>query len=570
MADNIVRHNNEVMRTGKILVQEEPIKDVTTGKIKYFTAYKAPLFDNNEKIIGTLGTSIDITTEKEAESTKEELRKVQVEIETQKKFKKLAYQVAHDISSPLSSLLAQIKLGAIDIPEELRIILRDNATRAINIASGLINRYKPNYEEGSDKEIPKPVMITLALSQSLGEKEGQFKDRSINFTSDFSSDSTFAVIDVEPSSFMRMMSNLLNNAVEASAGKNGAVCLGLRVDDNSVIITVQDNGKGMSKEVVNKILGDEAVATDKKEGHGIGLTQIRDTLKRDHGELTIDSELGKGTKIILTFPKTVMPEWIATDIKLNKGDTVIVLDDEPSVHEAWDACFRKLLNYVQLKHFTNGDDAISFINNFPEKNKLFMLTDYELLEQMLTGVEVIKKVNIERAILVTSHYAEEEVCNLVIENGIKLLPKQLVAEIPIEICEANNDKKCDKGKAKKNKATKSKAEKVDALVADDNRDMANTFGRVLESQGKKADLYYKPDDLLKNMFKYDKDIMIWIDHEFKGSKLNGFDIAKQLHEQGFTRLYLLSGRRFEKGEVPDYLTAILKTDTDDIFKLAAS
>jgi len=53
------------------------------------------------------------------------------------------------------------------------------------------------------------------------------------------------------------------------------------------------------------------------------------------------------------------------------------------------------------------------------------------------------------------------------------------------------------------------------------------------------------------MFKYDKDIMIWIDHEF-------------------TRLYLLSGRRFEKGEVPDYLTAILKTDTDDIFKLAAS
>ena len=72
------------------------------------------------------------------------------------------------------------------------------------------------------------------------------------------------------------------------------------------------------------------------------------------------------------------------------------------------------------------------------------------------------------------------------------------------------------------------------------------------------------------MFKYDKDIMIWIDHEFKGSKLNGFDIAKQLHEQGFTRLYLLSGRRFEKGEVPDYLTAILKTDTDDIFKLAAS
>ncbi|CAL7961428.1 hypothetical protein GAMM_220005 [Gammaproteobacteria bacterium] len=58
--------------------------------------------------------------------------------------------------------------------------------------------------------------------------------------------------------------------------------------------------------------------------------------------------------------------------------------------------------------------------------------------------------------------------------------------------------------------------------------------------------------------------------EFKSSKLNGFDVAKQLHEQGFTRLYLLSGRTFEKGKVPGYLTVIMKTDTDAIFKLVDS
>ncbi|CAL7964394.1 hypothetical protein GAMM_90007 [Gammaproteobacteria bacterium] len=100
--------------------------------------------------------------------------------------------------------------------------------------------------------------------------------------------------------------------------------------------------------------------------------------------------------------------------------------------------------------------------------------------------------------------------------------------------------------------------------------MANTEGSLFESNGKKVDIYYNPDDLLNNALKYDKDVIVCVDHEFEGNKLNGFDIAKQLHEQGFTRLYLFSGRRFEKGKIPDYLTAIMKTDIDAITKLAES
>jgi len=79
---------------------------------------------------------------------------------------------------------------------------------------------------------------------------------------------------------------------------------------------------------------------------------------------------------------------------------------------------------------------------------------------------------------------------------------------------------------------------------------------------------FKPESFLNNLSKYDKDTIMLIDHEFKGSKLNGFDVAKQLHEQGFTRLYLFSGRDFEKDMIPDYLSVILKTDIDALSKLA--
>ncbi len=41
-----------------------------------------------------------------------------------------------------------------------------------------------------------------------------------------------------------------------------------------------------------------------------------------------------------------------------------------------------------------------------------------------------------------------------------------------------------------------------------------------------------------------------IDHEFKGSALNGFDVLKQLHKRGFTKLCLFSGRTFGKNEIP--------------------
>jgi len=51
--------------------------------------------------------------------------------------------------------------------------------------------------------------------------------------------------------------------------------------------------------------------------------------------------------------------------------------------------------------------------------------------------------------------------------------------------------------------------------------------------------------------------------------MNGIDLAKQLHEAGYTKLYLLSGTTFKKGETPDYLTVLLKGDMDALMQLGA-
>ncbi|CAL7959834.1 Sensor protein [Gammaproteobacteria bacterium] len=554
MAENIIQHHKEVITTKRSLAIEETFRDVTTGQVKSCNAYIAPLYDDYGKIIGTLGTSLDTTAEKEA-------ARLKIENERQKEIIKISDQVSHDIRSPARTIYAMVENNAEKIPEEIRIPLRETAASIIDVASSLIGRYEKD-KAASGLEEQKPIIVSLSLMQILSEKRVQNTGLLIDFTEDYSHDSMLAFIKVQPSHFKRMISNLFNNAIEALEGKKGTVHLSLSIDEikKDVKIIIQDNGKGMSEETANKIKSGATVATDKKEGHGIGLTQIRETIELNRGKFDVVSKLGEGTKMILTFPMAIPPQWLAKDIKLNEGDTVIILDDDPAMHGIWDMYFKKYKNDIQLKHFIIGKEAINFINTFPEKNKIYLLADKELMKQDgLTGMDVIKQTNLERATLVTSHYADIEVQKFAAESGIGILPKDLATEASIEICKANE--KC---------SPVAEAEKVNLVIADDSEMMCDTVVRVVKTKNKNADKYCNPDNFLKNVHKYDKDTIMLVDHEFKGSALSGFDVLKQLREHGFTRLYLFSGREFEKNEIPDYLTVIMKTDIDTLMKLIES
>ena len=84
-----------------------------------------------------------------------------------------------------------------------------------------------------------------------------------------------------------------------------------------------------------------------------------------------------------------------------------------------------------MKHFTLGEEAIDFINKFPAREQIFLLTDFELLKQDLNGLHVIERTKIERSILVTSHYNSLKIRELAIKNGTEILPKPLAQEVPL-------------------------------------------------------------------------------------------------------------------------------------------
>ncbi len=469
------------------------------------------------------------------------------------KINKLAAQVVHDIRSPLASL-KMVVTTMHDIPEMERITLRSAVNNMEDIANQLLNKYEPKESLLSINETnAEPILLSASLLQILSQKKYQYKNTAVKFDYEFGDDSNFAFINIISSAFNRMISNLINNSVDAFKGGSGHVVLKLKVSDESATVIIEDNGKGMSQELINKIMNNEVITEGKDDGHGLGLTQVRETLQHSLGTLQINSTLGKGVQVVLTFPRVKQPNWVADTIYLNSDDTVIILDDDRSIHNAWAARFHSETPNVILKHFTFGQDAIDYIGHLSpdEKDKVFLLTDFELLKQEFNGLQIVEQVKITRSILVTSHYANFEVQQMANATKTKILPKELAFSVTIKVARPESLKQLD--------------DKIQVVIVDDDIVFANVLAKFAFKHCN-VDKYNNPEDFLKNLDKYDHDTKICLDNNYNNSIMKGTTVAKTLHEKGYTYLYIISGNEFDT--LPEYLTSIRKDDIESFKAIA--
>ncbi|GAC1391024.1 MAG: hypothetical protein NVS4B11_14940 [Ktedonobacteraceae bacterium] len=122
----------------------------------------------------------------------------------------------------------------------------------------------------------------------------------------FEIDDTALNIRVPLLSIQPIIENAFVHGLEPSE-RPGQFLLSVQRAREYVVISVQDNGIGISSEQVHKLLADEADDSDHWSAHttGLGLTQVRDRLRYYYGEkcqLVIESELGSGTTVRLLLP----------------------------------------------------------------------------------------------------------------------------------------------------------------------------------------------------------------------------------------------------------------------------
>jgi signal transduction histidine kinase len=101
--------------------------------------------------------------------------------------------------------------------------------------------------------------------------------------------------------FRRMYFNLIMNAVDAmSHQKVGVLRTTARLEGDRVVMQVTDDGAGMMPDKKQQLLTDKETLDG--ELHSLGFVFVRQTVDELDGELSIDSELGKGTTITIRFP----------------------------------------------------------------------------------------------------------------------------------------------------------------------------------------------------------------------------------------------------------------------------
>jgi len=555
--------DREIMQTGKPAILEETI--TTPAGVRIYLSQKQPLICTEGNVIGMLGFAMDITEIKNKQQRAEaEKEKYQKEIDHYKnltqqhsKFQQIANQVAHDIVSPLSALSTIISMLR-DIPEQHRITLKQAATRIEDITNDLLKHYRTPDAKNAEADKEMDIFFTyLGLREILSEKRVEYHSLPITFSHKIGPGAHFAFIQVSSNAFRRMLSNLINNAVEAMEGKTGTIQIQLTETTKNVVLTIADNGKGISPEVRDKILGGIPVTDDKKKSHGIGLCQVRDTLEQSNATLDIESD-ESGTKIILTFPRSHAPGWATTKLTFRANQTILILDDDPFIHGAWDARFAKILAAnpeMQLMHFTNGSELLDFLAPLDpaEKNKFYLLSDHELIDQEMHGLNVISHSKLNNATLVTSHYTNQHVLAFANELHIPILPKRLAPKVPIQIVPLKPDQH--------NQPDQSQLSKTDVILLDDSQVFADSI--IFRLVHRKVAHYLDPRVFIAECDDYAKDTPVCIDNHFGiGIPFDGVEVAAQLHARGFTRLFIVSGGHFDENSLPEYVTLIKKMDLD--------
>lgn len=450
----------------------------------------------------------------------------------------MAVQVAHDIRSPASAIMMLAK-ESINLPEEQRISLREAASRVEDIANNLLSDYQSDKKSSSEQTL----MLYPAIAAIISEKRAQYRNKALDIALHAQQEAYFAHIQANDSEFKRMLSNLINNAIEAVAPEQTPhIVLELKTQGQQLFLSIRDNGQGIAPKTL-KMIKAGTHASSKKQGFGLGLKQAREFMLSQQGKLDIQSKLQAGTTIVLEFKKIITPCYLAEEISVFANSEVVILDDDAAIHGAWDKRFKAYASQYALKlsHFQNGEDCLQYLKalSTDAKKTLLFLSDYELIHQNLNGLDIIEQIDDGHFILATSYYDHDDIIKRAILARAKILPKTLAPETPIAL------------KAYQPTASHS----ADLVLLDDQVKLAGIIQFLASNQNKKLDVYHTPYALFDAIKTYDKATPICLDYDL-GLPITGIDLSKYIHDLGFKNIYLASGYRFKQNELPNYIIAL--------------
>ncbi|MCX4027400.1 ATP-binding protein [Endozoicomonas sp. SM1973] len=441
----------------------------------------------------------------------------------------IAAQVAHDIRSPLTALEMIAEQSIETIPERNRILFRSAVDSINDIANGLlvVEREQNADKDPAKQQISKQLLSTL-LEEVVSEKRVQYRRQpSVEIQLQVDNDAYGLFVNIHANTLRRVLSNLINNSVEAKGNKpNINIQLRLQELNNRAAITIIDNGQGIPNKRINDVLK-RGVSIGKPGSTGLGLSHAKTTVESWQGELAVCSEPGVGTQITIILPLQATPSWFLPLLVLPANSQVMILDDDISMHGIWQSRLASLpltASRIEVNYFRNETQAIEFYQKKINPHRpLLFLSDYELIGRAKTGLDIIEALQIaQHSIIVTNHYKSSSVLERCAQLGIKVLPKPLTNWLSIEVSTLASVN-------------------YDAVHIEDNKGIRVCWELDAKIYPAKLLSLKSPVEFERYADQISKDTPIYIDNEFIGEEITGCEWAKTLYERGFKRLILTSG-----------------------------
>lgn len=217
--------------------------------------------------------------------------------------------IAHDLRSPFNALLGFMELLTTDYenftePEKLQAIksMRNSTEKLYNLLENLLTWSRS--QRGNLKMNPESFNLTEAVKETLALLQESANRKSINFNIIAQASEINAFAD--RNMILTVVRNIVSNAVKYSE-LNDSIDIYIRENVQFAELEIQDTGVGMRAEDVKKLFRIEEQFTRKgtanESGTGLGLIICKEFIEKNHGQVFVNSELGKGTSFLIKIPK---------------------------------------------------------------------------------------------------------------------------------------------------------------------------------------------------------------------------------------------------------------------------
>lgn len=326
----------------------------------------------------------------------------------------LASGIAHDLNNILTPILAGSQLLQIKLPDsdqKTRQLLQIMATHAqrgadlikqvLSFSRGVGGRRTALSIKSLIKDIEQVVQSTFPKSISIQTQIA----------------SNLKIVQGDATQLHQVLMNLCVNSRDAMP-QGGILTIDAEnviFDENKVrmyiaartgtyvAITVEDTGKGISQEILERIFDPFFTTKDVGKGTGLGLSTSLGIIKSHGGFIDVSSQIGKGTKFTFFIPTTagkVAQQKQKQELPRGNGQLILVVDDEPAICETT-RCWLETYNYRVLTA-KEGTEAIAFYFHHQQEISAIIMDMIMPSLDGATTIRILNKVNPQIKIIAVS------------------------------------------------------------------------------------------------------------------------------------------------------------------------